>query len=309
MSVIVMAYHEMGCTGLRLLLDQGVEVSAVFTCENDPAENCWFGSVAELARSHGIPAFAPKNVNEPEWVKKIERLKPEVIFSFYYRDLIRRPIRVIPTHGCVNLHGSLLPKYRGRSPVNWQLVNGETESGVTLHYIVGRADAGDIIGRERVEVGPEDTATILYRKLLAAAERVLRRHLRGVLDGAAPRTKQDESQATVFGGRKPEDGRLDWRRPAWELHNLVRAVAPPWPGAFTFAEDGKVMILRTRPCEKARPGATPFGPELTAEGLKPGEVRAAEDGVFVGSGHEQLQIMAYVAPSQRALRSGEVLGG
>ena len=299
MSVIVMAYHEMGCTGLRLLLDQGVEVSAVFTYEDDPAENCWFGSVAELARSHGIPAFTPKNVNEPEWVQEIERLKPEVIFSFHYRNLLRRPIRVIPTHGCVNLHSSLLPKYRGRSPVNWQLVNGETESGVTLHHIVGRADAGDIIGQERVEVGPEDTAILLYRKLLTAAERVLLRHLRGVLDGVAPRIKQDESQATVFGGRKPEDGRLDWRRPAWELHNLVRAVAPPWPGAFTSADDGKVTILRTRPCEKARAGAA----------LKPGEVRAAGDGVFVGAAHEPLQIMAYIAPSQRALRSGEVLGG
>jgi UDP-4-amino-4-deoxy-L-arabinose formyltransferase/UDP-glucuronic acid dehydrogenase (UDP-4-keto-hexauronic acid decarboxylating) len=297
MSVVVMAYHEMGCTGLRLLLDQGVEVSAVFTYEDDPAENCWFGSVAELARSRGIPAFTPKNVNEPQWVREIERLKPEVIFSFYYRDLVRRPIRVIPTHGCVNLHGSLLPKYRGRSPVNWQLANGEMESGVTLHYIIGRADAGNIIGQERVEVGPEDTAIILYRRLLAAAERVLHRHLRGVLDGTAPRIKQDESQATVFGGRKPEDGRLDWQRPAWELHNLVRAVAPPWPGAFTFAEDGKVMILRTRPCEKVRPGAK----------LKPGEVRAVEDGVFVGSGHGQLEILAYVAPSQRVLRSGEVL--
>jgi methionyl-tRNA formyltransferase len=128
---------------------------------------------------------------------------------------------------------------------------------------------------------------------------VLQRHLRGVLAGDAPRIKQDESQATVFGGRKPEDGRLDWQRPAWELHNLVRAVAPPWPGAFTFAEDGKVMILRTRPCEKARRGAA----------LKPGEVRAAADGVFVGSARERLQIMAYVAPSQRALRSGEMLGG
>jgi UDP-4-amino-4-deoxy-L-arabinose formyltransferase/UDP-glucuronic acid dehydrogenase (UDP-4-keto-hexauronic acid decarboxylating) len=298
MSVIVMAYHEMGCAGLRLLLDRGVEVSAVFTYEDDPAENCWFGSVAKLARSGGIPVFTPKNVNQRKWVQEIERLKPEVIFSFYYRDLIRRPIRAIPTHGCVNLHGSLLPKYRGRSPLNWQLVNGERESGVTLHYIIGRADAGDIIGQERVEVGPEDTAIVLYRKLLAAAERLLHRHLRSVLDGTAPRTQQDESQATFFGGRTPEDGRLDWRRPAWELHNLVRAVAPPWPGAFTFAEDGKVMILRTRPCERVRPGAA----------LKPGEVKVAEDGVLVGAGREQLQIMAYVAPSQRALRSGEVLG-
>ena len=298
MSVVVMAYHEMGCTGLQVLLDQGVEVSAIFTYEDDPSENCWFGSVAEMARSRGIPVFTPKNVNEPEWVREVARLKPEVIFSFYYRDLIRRPIRLIPRHGCVNLHGSLLPKYRGRSPLNWQLVNGEAESGVTLHRIIGRADAGDIIGQERVEVGPEDTAIVLYRKLLAAAERVLHRHLSGVLDGVAPRIKQDESQATVFGGRKPEDGRLDWRKPAWELHNLVRAVAPPWPGAFTFAEDGKVMVLRTRPCGKVRPGAA----------LKPGEVRAAQDGIFVGSGHGELEILAYVAPSQRVLRSKEMLG-
>lgn len=156
MSSVVMAYHEMGCVGLRALLEQGVAVSAVFTHEDDPGENCWFGSVAELARSHGIPAFAPKDVNEPEWVEKIRRLKPDVIFSFYYRRLIKRPIRVIPRQGCVNLHGSLLPKYRGRCPVNWQLVNGETESGVTLHYIVGRADARvPDIGRARTRLGWE----------------------------------------------------------------------------------------------------------------------------------------------------------
>jgi UDP-4-amino-4-deoxy-L-arabinose formyltransferase/UDP-glucuronic acid dehydrogenase (UDP-4-keto-hexauronic acid decarboxylating) len=298
MSVVVMAYHEMGCAGLRVLLDEGIAVSAVFTHEDDPAENCWFGSVADLARSRGIPVFAPENVNGPEWVEKIAAARPEVIFSFYYRRLLKRPIRAIPPRGCVNLHGSLLPKYRGRSPVNWQLVNGETESGVTLHYIVGRADAGDIIGQERVEVGPEDTAIVLYRKLLPAAERVLRRRLRGILEGTAPRTPQDESRATTFGGRKPEDGRLEWNRSARELHNLVRAVAPPWPGAFSFAADGRVMILRTRPRGDSGVAA-----------LRPGEVRIEEEGVFAGSGQGQLQLLEYVAPARRALRSGEVLGG
>jgi len=298
MSVVVMAYHEMGCAGLRVLLDEGIAVSAVFTHKDDPAENCWFGSVAELARSRGVPAFVPEDVNEPEWVEKITQLQPDVIFSFYYRRLLKRPIRAIPPRGCVNLHGSLLPKYRGRSPINWQLVNGETESGVTLHYIVGRADAGDIIGQGRVDVGPEDTAIILYRKLLPAAERLLRRHAGKILDGTAPRTPQDESQATTFGGRKPEDGRLEWSRSARELHNLVRAVAPPWPGAFTFSADGRVMILRTRPRL-----------DRGAAALKPGEVRIEDEGVFAGAGQGQLQLLEFIAPDNRALRSGEILGG
>ena len=231
---------------------QGVEVSAVFTYEDDPAENCWFGSVAELARSRGIPAFTPKNVNEPEWVQKIERLKPEVIFSFYYRDLIRRPIRVIPTHGCVNLHGSLLPKYRGRSPVNWQLVNGETESGVTLHYIIGRADAGDIIGQERVEVGPEDTAIVLYRKLLAAAERVLRRHLRGVLDG-----DRAANQAGRIAGHRLRRPQARGRAPGLAAPGM--GIAQPRPRRRA-ALAGRVHLRRGRQGDDPAHAAVRKGP-------------------------------------------------
>ena len=298
MSVVVLAYHEMGCLGLRVLIERGVDVSAVFTYDDDPSENCWFGSVAELARGNGIPTFTAERINDPEWVGRIRSLKPQVIFSFYYRDIIKQPIRRIPQHGCVNLHGSLLPKYRGRCPINWQLINGETESGVTLHYIVGRADAGDIIGQERVSVGPDDTAVVLYRKLLPAAEKLVSRHLDGILCGEAPRTPQDESQATTFGGRRPEDGRIQWGRSAREIHNLVRAVAPPWPGAFSECAGGRLMVFRSRPH---------LDPESTAR-LTPGCVTTDAGRVFVATGGGLLELLEYTSPLKRALASGDVLG-
>ena len=298
MSVVALAYHAMGCMGLQVLLDEGVDVAAVFSYEDDRNENCWFGSVAELARENGIPTFTTEDINAPHWVERLRRLAPDVIFSFYYRHMIKRPIREIPRFGCVNLHGSLLPKYRGRCPLNWQLVHGETESGVTLHDIVGRADAGDIIAQERVAVHCDDTAILLSKKLLTAGEKALRGSLAGILNGTAPRTPQDDSQATVFGGRRPEDGRIDWRRPAREIHNLVRAVAPPWPGAFSDGPDGRVMVWRTQP-HPAVPGA-PL--------LRPGEIWATAGRVFVAAGDGLVELLDTTPPEGHALASGVVLG-
>jgi UDP-4-amino-4-deoxy-L-arabinose formyltransferase/UDP-glucuronic acid dehydrogenase (UDP-4-keto-hexauronic acid decarboxylating) len=212
-SVVVLGYHEMGCTGLRALLRRGVPVSAVFTYRDDPDENCWFGSVASLAKGAGIPVFLTEEIHDARWIGHLRALRPDVLFSFYYRHIVRRPILALPRLGAFNLHGSLLPRYRGRCPVNWQLVHGERESGVTLHEMTGRADAGDIVDQERVTVGPDDTALELYQRLNAAADVLLDRQLGALLAGRAPRTPQDESQASVFGGRRPEDGRVDWSWP------------------------------------------------------------------------------------------------
>ncbi|MEW6745986.1 MAG: formyltransferase [Planctomycetota bacterium] len=297
MSVVVLAYHEMGCAALRLLLRLEVEVSAVFTYEDDPQENCWFGSVADVARAANIPTMLTESINEPEWVDALAQLRPDVIFSFYYRHLIKRPIREIPRFGAVNLHGSLLPRYRGRCPVNWQLIHGETESGVTLHVMTGRADAGDIIGQERVSVGPDDTALDLYRKLVPAAERLLEHHLEGLLSGTFPRSPQDESQATVFGGRRPEDGRVEWTRSSKEIHNLVRAVAPPWPGAFSDSPHGRWMIWRTRL----------VGDAPRNKVLRPGELGIEERRIFAGTGDGLLELLDFQPPAGRTPRSGERL--
>lgn len=246
MSAVVVAYHELGCVGLRALLARGVELKAVFTHEDDPSEGGWYGSVAELARAHGVPVHTPDDLNTPEWIEHIAGLAPDHLFSFHYRRMVKRPIRRIPRLGCFNLHTSLLPRYRGRCPLNWQLVHGEQRSGVTLHHMVARADAGDIVDQEAVDVDLDDTALTLYRKLLGAAERLLERRLDDVLAGTAPRRVQDEAEATTFGGRRPKDGEIDWRWSAARVHDLVRAVAPPWPGAFCETGQGKLMVWRTR---------------------------------------------------------------
>lgn len=299
MSVVVLAYHQMGHTGLSVLLRRGVPVSAVFSYEDDPGENCWFDSVAELARENGIPVHMADDINQPRWVELIAGLAPDVIFSFYYRDMVKQAVRSIPRFGAFNMHGSLLPKYRGRSPLNWQLVNGEAWSGVTLHHMVASADAGDIVGQERIAVGPDETALELYTRLNAAADRVLDRHLDDLLRGTAPRTPQDHAQATVFGGRRPADGLVDWSWPARRVHDLVRAVAPPWPGAFAELPDGRLMVLGTARLGSRQPVPADLG------ALAPGRVARRGARVFVGTADEPIELTSWQSPGDRGLRDDE----
>ena len=242
MSVVVLAYHEMGCAGLRVLFERKVEVSAVFTYDDDPDENIWFGSVADAARKAGIDVYKIENINDPEWIGRIRRLAPDVIFSFYYRNIVGREVLSIPPHGCVNLHGSLLPKYRGRCPANWVLIHGEKETGVTLHYMTPHADDGDIVAQVRVPIDKDDTALTLFGKMTSAATRLLDEILPRIRAGKAPRTPQDHAKATYFGGRCPEDGKIDWNKNAADICNLVRAVTHPYPGAFTWAGDRKLLV-------------------------------------------------------------------
>ena len=176
MKTVVFAYHDMGCLGIEALLAAGYEISAIFTHTDNPGEKAFYGSVARLAAERGIPVYAPDNVNHPLWVERIAQLSPEVIFSFYYRHLICDEILQLAPAGAFNLHGSLLPKYRGRAPLNWVLVNGETETGVTLHRMVKRADAGAIVAQLRVAIAPDDIAITLHHKLCHAARQLLEQH-------------------------------------------------------------------------------------------------------------------------------------
>lgn len=251
-KVIVMGYHNIGCRCLKVLVSRGVAVSAVFSHLDDPRERCWFDSISDLARSYRIPVLYPEDPNTPEWLERIRSLQPDVIFSFYYRKMLSEQLLAIPRYGCINMHGSLLPKYRGRSPVNWQLVHGESESGMTMHYMVRKADAGDIIGQKKVAVGEDDTAVELFHKLEPLAEELLQEHLEGILNGTAPRIRQDLSQSKYFGGRKPDDGRIIWSQTARQIHNLVRAVTVPYPGAFALHADKKIMVWRSK-CHEENP--------------------------------------------------------
>jgi len=242
MKCVVLAYHSMGCAAIGELLDAGFEIQAVFTHRDKAGENIWFDSVAEFAGSRGIPVYAPENINHPVWINRIRAMAPDLIFSAYYRDLVKQEILDIPRCGAVNLHGSLLPKYRGRVPINWAIINGETETGVTLHYMTAKADAGDIIDQEKVAISDDDTAKSLFLKAVAAAKTMLKRTLPLLAQGKAPRKTQNEAEATTFGGRKPADGEIDWNKSAREVRNLVRAVTRPYPGAFSFLGDRKCFF-------------------------------------------------------------------
>ena len=265
MRVVVFAYHDVGCAGLAVLLETGHEVAAVFTHRDDPEEEVWFGSVADLAAAHGLPVHAPARVNEPRWVEHIRAESPDAIFSFYYRRLLAPEITSAPPRGAINLHGSLLPRYRGRAPLNWALIHGEPETGVTLHHMIESPDAGDVIAQRKVAILPEDTAPTLHRKLVAAGAELLRETLPAIERGSAARTPQDPALATYGRRRRPEDGRIDWGRPAEEIHNLVRALTRPWPGAFTFAAGRRLFIWESTPATEATdgpPGAVGLGRTL-----------------------------------------------
>ena len=254
MRAVVLAYHNIGCEGIEALLRNGFEIAGVFTHKDDPQENIWFDSVAELAASKQIPVFAPEDINHPLWVKRIESMSPDILFSFYYRHLVRSPILDIPPSGCLNLHGSLLPRYRGRCPVNWVLINGEKQTGVTLHHMTPRPDDGDVVCQEAVEISDQDTARSLHDKLARATSRMLDEILPRIAAGTAPRSPQDPEKATYYGGRGPEDGEIDWAQTATRVRDLVRAVTRPYPGAFSHVGDRKCIIWQATEVEGNGPG-------------------------------------------------------
>jgi UDP-4-amino-4-deoxy-L-arabinose formyltransferase/UDP-glucuronic acid dehydrogenase (UDP-4-keto-hexauronic acid decarboxylating) len=256
MKAMVLAYHDMGCMGIEALLRHGFEVAAVFTHQDDPGEARWFRSVAELAASRGIPVYAPEDIHHPLWVDKIRELKPDILFSFYYRRLIRPVLLEIPPAGCLNLHGSLLPRYRGRCPINWVLVNGERETGVTLHEMTPRPDDGPIVAQRRIAIRDDDDARSLMGRAVEEGRLMLDEALPRIRSGTALRMPQDSALASYFGGRKPADGQIGWDRTAEEVRNLVRAVTKPYPGAFSFVGDRKFFFWNVSLAGGA-PGAVP----------------------------------------------------
>jgi methionyl-tRNA formyltransferase len=282
MRLIFMGYHNVGYFCLKALINMcqefGDEIAAVVTHADNPKENIWFASVKDLAAKHHLPLYMPGDPNAPAFVAAMARLKPDFLFSCYYRHMLKKPLLDLPRLGALNLHGSLLPKYRGRAPVNWVLVNGETETGVTLHYMVEKADQGDMVARKQVPITFEDTAYTLFAKMTVAAEEVMREAYPLLRAGAAPRLSQDHSQASYFGGRTPEDGRIDWTKSATEIYNLVRAVTHPYPGAVTTFGGRQLFVWWGRPLSEPPP------PEAA-----PGQVigRIFGEGLVVATGNGQ----------------------
>ncbi|MFJ3152791.1 bifunctional UDP-4-amino-4-deoxy-L-arabinose formyltransferase/UDP-glucuronic acid oxidase ArnA [Pseudomonas protegens] len=306
-KAVVFAYHDIGCAGIEALLNAGYEIAAVFTHADDPKENTFYGSVAQLCARKGIAVHAPEDANHPLWIERIAKLNPDYLFSFYYRNLLSEPLLATASKGAFNLHGSLLPRYRGRAPANWVLVKGETETGVTLHRMVKRADAGAIIAQERVAIERSDTALSLHHKLRDAAASLLRDTLPALAQGKITETAQDESKASYFGRRTAADGKIDWQRPAEELFNLVRAVTQPYPGAFCAVGEHKLIVWSAE-VAKGNEGQAP-GRVISVDPLR---IACGQDSLVITSGQRNANGLFLGGPqlaNELGLVDGSLLRG
>lgn len=263
-------YSNVGDRCLRVLHAGGVQVALVVTHRDHPGETLWFSRVADTAADLGLPVVYAEDLDPQALAAQVASAAPEVIFSFYFRSMLPSSILECARLGAFNMHGSLLPRFRGRAPTNWAVLKGATETGATLHRMVARPDAGTIVDQCAVPILPDDSARQVFDKVCVAAEVVLWRSLPAIAGGCAPEHANDLSQGSYFGGRKPEDGRIDWTRSAAEVYNLMRAVAPPYPGAFTDCAGRRLVVA------EARRRIAPLSRPAAAAGL------AVDDGRMVG---------------------------
>lgn len=275
---VVFAYHTFGARALQGLLARGENIAAVVTHADDPAEGDWFESVADVARSAGIPVLAPPSPGLAEVAVTLGPLEADLFLSVWYRRLLGPDLLRLPRIAALNLHGSLLPAYRGRAPVNWVLVNGERRTGVTLHHMIAEADAGDIVAQVPIEIGPEDTALTLYQRVVKEGVDLLLEWYPAVLAGTAPRIPQDPARATLWPRRGPEDGRVEWGWPAERIANMIRAVTHPYPGAFVGNGPGRLFLWSGATAPEVVSRAVPG----TLLALRPGE------GIVVATGRGSL---------------------
>ncbi|MBO7147656.1 MAG: bifunctional UDP-4-amino-4-deoxy-L-arabinose formyltransferase/UDP-glucuronic acid oxidase ArnA [Lentisphaeria bacterium] len=322
MKAVVFAYHNIGCEGINALIENGFEIQCIFTHTDNPSENTWFRSVAELASAKGIELCAPENPNHPLWVERVREMQPDFIFSFYYRHMLGKELLSIPRLGAINLHGSLLPKYRGRVPINWAVIRGEKETGVTLHYMTEKPDAGDILAQERFPIGENDTALDVHLNAAKAAAELLKKALPQLKNGSLKAVKQDESQAEYFHGRTPADGVIDFSRSSAEIRNLVRGVTRPYPGAFAYLGEKKYIfwqVTETAVPTDAAPGTILSVSPLTVacgEGALQVDFAQQEGGLYCSGSQlakdaklvEKMVFVSSVRPAVRRKTSVLILG-
>ncbi len=289
MHAVVFAYHDVGVNCLKALLNAGIQIDLVVTHQDDPNENVWFGSVAKLCAQKNIPYITPAANELVDLIPKLQAIAPDYIFSFYYRFMIPAAILATAKIAALNMHGSLLPKYRGRAPVNWAILHGETETGATLHVMEAKPDAGDIVGQSAIGIDPDETATDVFGKVSQAAVSVITQTLPSLLKGIVSRMPNELEKGSYFGGRKPADGQIHWNQTAKQIHDLVRAVAPPYPGAFTDHNGKSMIVART-----SLKGPFPANLDLGVCGIQ-----VVDNRVFgICGNHQAVEILEWFAASK-----------
>ena len=294
MRVLFMGSGSVACPALEQLLAHSAYTVVTVVSQPDKPKGRR-RSVAPcpakaFAEAQGIPVFTPDRIGAPEAIAEVRSLAPDIIVVVAYGQYIKPEILSIPPHGAINIHPSLLPKYRGASPIQWALANGETETGVTILYVSEEMDAGDIILQEAVRIDPEDTALTLTPRLAGLGANLVVRALDAIRDKTVERHAQDESQATTVYKLEKSDGRIDWSLPAETIRNRIRGFTP-WPGCFTMARNKLLKITKARVMNEstsAPPGTV---------------VDCASEGPVIATGRGLL-VLLEVQPEGRAVMTG-----
>jgi methionyl-tRNA formyltransferase len=262
-KIVFVGAHMESRAPLAYLIDQGYNVSGLVTLDSDTLQKMAGGidlsSATELAR---IPVLRVKNINEPHANSWIEEKAPDLLLVVGWTQLLKPELLALPKFACLGFHASLLPKYRGRAPVNWAIINGETLTGNTMIVLEPNADTGDIVAQRTIPITNEDTCRTVYEKVGQTEVEMLQEVLSLIQHGILPRRKQDDCQATVMPKRRPDDGRINWTRSTSDIYNWIRALTDPYPGAFSILNGKHLWIWSA--CAAAE--------ITTRDGFAPGDV-------------------------------------
>jgi methionyl-tRNA formyltransferase len=297
MKIVYMGTPPFAVPPLQSLIAAGNDVVGVVTRIDKPAGRGKVltpPAVKLAAEQSGVPVFQPKRVREPASIEAIGAMQPEIIVVAAYGQILPKELLALPKYGCVNIHASLLPAYRGAAPINWAIINGETRTGITIMQMDEGMDTGAVLAQEGILIDPRDTAGTLTEKLAELGSWLIVDTLSRIEAGGVPAAPQDPDKATMAPLLKKEDGRIDWTLAAPTIHNRVRGLSP-WPGAYSFLDGKLIKVLETKVAEGAgEPGA------LHEQG---------RDGLIVSTGKGMLSIVRLQPEGKKPMSASEFLRG
>ncbi len=301
MRVVFMGTPEFAVPSLQALLEAGHDVCAVVTQPDRPAgrgQSLRYSPVKQAALDNALPVLQPKRVSADEFMAKLRELKPEVVVVVAFGQKIPREILELPQFGCINVHGSLLPRYRGASPIHWAIIDGNHETGVTTMLLNEGWDTGDMLLQETVSISSEDTAGTLHDKLSTVGAELLVKTLAGLQAGSIRPRPQDDSQANYVRMLKKEDGLIDWSQSAQQLVNFVRGMQP-WPVAYSYLGDRLVKVWWLEPAQS-----------LGEQQSQPGTVMIADGNQMVVSvGDGAVRLVSVQPESGKKMPAGDFVNG
>ena len=298
LRTVFMGTPDFALQTLQGLIDAGCNLVGVYTQPDRPkgrGKQLAAPPVKELAEKYNISVYQPLKLRQPEAVAELEALAPDLIVVVAYGQILPKSVLDIPAHGCINVHASLLPKYRGAAPINKAIIDGETETGITTMYMDVGLDTGDMLVKRSLSIGPEETAGELHDRLAVLGRETMEETLKQLCSGTLQREAQDDEQSSYASMMKKEDGRIDWSRSAKQVHDHVRGL-DPWPGAYTTYHGELLKLAATSP--------------ETISGGHPGSVISADkDGVCIACGSGSLRIRQLQLAGRKRLGAADFLRG